>query len=211
MGAARFLVVEDEPLVVRGLVRLVRRHGEAVVAGTAREADLVLAEAVRWCGWIIDIGLPDGSGLDVLARARPRHPQTPALVQTGNLEAALVNRAYDLRADYVVKSQDPERVRRFVRESSAAMPLPGISLDFAAGVEQIVQAWTSQDGLSDAEADILRRAALGEDRAAIGKARNCSQQTINKHVVNLLRRTRDRTLHAATERLLREVARGTKQ
>jgi two-component system, OmpR family, response regulator len=202
----RFLVVEDEPELARRLARSARRVGHAVVVGTSRGANAALRENVVWSGFIIDIGLPDGSGLDVLARARLQYPMTPALVTTCHLETAFVNRAYELRAGYLVKPVEPLQIERFVRECTSAGSLSPQSL--AAQVEQAVQAWTVRYGLSKAEADVLRRAALGSNRDAIAKGRQSTKQTIDKHVTNLLRRTTDRSLHAAVERLLREIAEG---
>jgi len=61
-------VVEDDEIVRRGLARLVRPYGEPAFAGTAREAREVLAVGAQWRGFIFDIGLPDGCGLQVLAK-----------------------------------------------------------------------------------------------------------------------------------------------
>ena len=156
MARGRFLVLDDESMLADRLARLVRRHGEVTVAATAREADRLLAMDVGWRGFIFDIRLPDGSGLGVLARARPRHPTTPALVISGYLEPKLVNVAYDLDAAYVVKPVLPARITRFVTR--------------AAHVETVVRAvhsWVSKYDLSGAEADVLLRAASGQSREAI--------------------------------------------
>jgi len=70
-----------------------------------------------------------------------------------------------------------------------------------------MKVWVAKYGLTEIQAEILRRAALGETRSEITKARGCSELTIKTHIRNLLARTGDRAFHAALVRLLREVAR----
>jgi DNA-binding NarL/FixJ family response regulator len=198
MGEARFLVLEDELKAAQGIARLVRAHGVAVVAGSVSAATAFLAESSHWAGFLFDVGLPDGSGLDVLAAARPAHPTTPALMLTGHTDRESINAACRLGAGYLVKPFTREPIERFLLEASEV----GLSVR----VERVVQAWVVRYKLSAAQADVLRRGTLGDNRKALATARECSEQTINKHVTNLLGMTGDASLHAAVERLLRELA-----
>ncbi len=204
MKAPRFLIAEDDPLHAGLLRRLVEPFGEVVLCGTAREADACLQGRSPLCALILDIGLPDGSGLDVLARARAsRHTPlatVPALLQTGRLDAQLINRAYDLDAGYVVKPFAIERVERFVRSAAGAPPA------FAQRIETVVDGWIAAYDLSKTEGDILLRAARGDARDAISAARAISPLTLKKHINNILKRTRDPSLQDAVERLLRAAA-----
>jgi ActR/RegA family two-component response regulator len=109
----RFLVVDDDPCVVRHLARVVRRFGDAAIAQTVREAKALLAASPSWRAFFVDLGLPDGSGLDVLVPARAAFPDVPAMVLTGNVEPALINAVHDLGAHYVVKPIDVARIERF--------------------------------------------------------------------------------------------------
>ena len=196
MGESRFLVVDDEAVVRRALTWLLRAHGRVVGAGTVREGTALLADRGHWSAFFIDLGLPDGSGLDVLAYARTIYARTPAMVLTGSTEAVHINAANDLHAHYVVKPVAAERINRFLSDTTSV----------ASRLEAVLGGWVSRYYLSDAEADVLRRAALGESKGAIASARGSSELTVKRHVVNLLRRTRDASMHAAVERLLREVA-----
>jgi DNA-binding CsgD family transcriptional regulator len=65
--------------------------------------------------------------------------------------------------------------------------------------------WGAKYGLSDAEVDILRWAALGETHAEIARRRGTSVHTIKTQSVRLLRRTRDGSLESAANRLLRDL------
>ena len=118
MGA-RFLVVDDDAVVGRRLAGVVRPFGEAVVAGSVSGALAVLEAHVRWSGFFIDLGLPDGSGLDVVGAARTAFPGVRTMVLTGNVEPRLINAVHDLGASYVVKPVDTARIERFCREVAA--------------------------------------------------------------------------------------------
>jgi DNA-binding NarL/FixJ family response regulator len=199
MRVGRFLVVEDDPDVARALERIVRRRSQVVVVGTAREADALLADASSWSGMFLDVRLPDGSGLDVLRRARKAHPLTRAMVLTGVLEADAINVVHDLRGEYVVKPVATDRIERFSRQAAS----------FSWRLESVAGTWAHRYGLSDAEENVLVRAAAGESRVAIADARGSSALTVKTQIANILRLTRDESLQAAVARLLRELSGGS--
>ena len=115
MHKREFLVVEDDVAFSACLVRLVSKSGHATCLGTVHEAMDALAGQSHWSALIVDLRLPDGSGLDVLTTFRSEHPTSPAMMLTGHAEPAAINRAYDLGADYVCKPIDLTRMHRFLR------------------------------------------------------------------------------------------------
>lgn len=81
------LLVNDLPAAVDAFGRVLDRVGvpyEAVVTYTAARAAL---ERGGWTGFILDIFLPGGTGVDLLERIRtqPRYRHTPAAVTTADL------------------------------------------------------------------------------------------------------------------------------
>ena len=93
MGAqASFLIVDDEPLVRRALVRVFHRYGVCTEASSAADAAELITNGATWSGFVIDVRLGDGSGLDVLASARRFH-NAPALVLSASVDRDTVNRA----------------------------------------------------------------------------------------------------------------------
>jgi DNA-binding NarL/FixJ family response regulator len=155
-----------------------------------------LETPIRWSAFLLDIGLPDGSGLDVLAVARRRRLPTPALVLTGSHEPASINRAYDLGAQYLVKPIAVSQIAAFLDHA----------LDAQHRTARVVDACAQKYGLSAAERDILLRAVLGEDRGAIASARDTSSHTIQKQITRMLQKTGHDRLQIAVAALLREVA-----
>jgi DNA-binding response OmpR family regulator len=118
-SGSRFLVVEDDDAIGRALTRIVRPYGEVALATTASDARRLLEQAGPWQAFLLDVGLPDGSGLELLADVRGAFPSTPALVLTGRTEASTINAAFDLDAHYAVKPIDESRVRRFLDGATA--------------------------------------------------------------------------------------------
>lgn len=97
------LLVEDEPLVARGLVRGLRDRCDVHVAATAAAGIEAITMDRRWDAIVADIGLPDGSGLEVLAAAKRWRPGVPLLAVTGDITNSRVNEAFELGARVVAK------------------------------------------------------------------------------------------------------------
>ncbi|HEX6298491.1 MAG TPA: response regulator [Burkholderiales bacterium] len=101
--AARILVVDDEPQIRRFLRLGLEGHGYAVLEATTAEAALRVAVAEQPELVVLDLGLPDREGFEVLSALR-EWSRVPVLVlSVRNREGEKV-RAFDLGADdYVVK------------------------------------------------------------------------------------------------------------
>lgn len=120
----RLLVVEDDAQIADGLVRALRRNGhvvDAVDRGMSADAALAVQEFDLV---ILDLGLPDLDGTEVLRRLRARRQDTPVLVLTARDEVPDRVRGLDLGADdYVIKPFEmPEleaRIRAIARRAIA--------------------------------------------------------------------------------------------
>jgi len=97
------LIVEDEPSLSTTLVRHVEAHFAPVTAASRRAAIDAVEDGEEVVAAIVDLGLPDGNGLDVVTALRRRSPDMPILVLTGSNDPATINHAQLLRAEYVVK------------------------------------------------------------------------------------------------------------
>jgi DNA-binding response OmpR family regulator len=112
---AAILVVEDDLLTRRLLQTILERDGCVVsTVGSAAEA---MGE-VGWRGFdlvLLDLGLPDGDGLDVCKRMRERH-QMPIIIVSTRME--IEDRVAGLETgadDYIVKPFEPREVVARVR------------------------------------------------------------------------------------------------
>ena len=118
----RVLVIEDDEGIAAGLRVHLRQHGCAVDGvGSIAEAWHALASA-PFDLVLLDLGLPDGDGAEILRRIRRApegrfpHPATPVLIMTARDEVASRIASLDMGADdYVVKPFDPDELAARMR------------------------------------------------------------------------------------------------
>ncbi len=98
------LIVDDETSLVNSLSFALRADGyQAEGAATGAEG-LAAAERLRPDVVLLDLRLPDGSGLDWLERLRAAHPETPVIMISAHGETRSAVRAVKLGAfDYLTK------------------------------------------------------------------------------------------------------------
>src|SRR5262245_9325098 len=85
---ARILVVDDEPRICRFVSRALERDGHAVtVAGTAADA-VRLASAEEFALVVLDLILPDASGLEALGTILAGQPEQRVLMLSAIGDAA---------------------------------------------------------------------------------------------------------------------------
>ena len=99
MRTRNTLIVEDHQPSAMALRRLLRAHGREVrVAATIAEARDVVASG--WPGDVVlDLCLPDGSGIDLLRSIRRYGPSVRVAVTTGSADDAMLRELKRLRPD----------------------------------------------------------------------------------------------------------------
>src|SRR4249920_3317494 len=139
-SSVRALVVEDDALLAKGLTRVLSRGGHAVEhAMTGKHADLLLTNE-EFDLVVLDVGLPDIDGFEVLRRLRKRRSSTSVLVLTARDAVEDRVRGLDLGADdYLTKpfsvTEFEARVRALLRRTvapSARWAVGDMTVDFAA-------------------------------------------------------------------------------
>lgn len=175
----RLLVVEDTEELADALARHLRGEGHAVDhVATAAEAAAAL-RAVDYAAVVLDLGLPDGSGLDLLRAERARGDRTPILVATARDRVSDRIAGLDAGADdYVVKPFDlgevEARLRALVRRATTAgateIPVGPLRVDLAGGrvfgpkgeIRLTAREWSVFALLVAARGRVRSRAALEE-------------------------------------------------
>jgi two-component system, OmpR family, catabolic regulation response regulator CreB len=121
----QLLLLEDDPAIARTAAYALQREGFAVehvtLVGVARQQ---LAHAERYAAVLLDVGLPDGNGLDLCRELRSRWPSLPIVLLTARGEEMDRVLGLELGADdYVTKPFSPRelcaRVRALLRRSAA--------------------------------------------------------------------------------------------
>lgn len=143
---ARILLVEDDAALSRGIIALLRTAGHAVDAAEDGETALMLARSEPYGLLILDIGLPDMSGFEVLKRLRTGSCKIPVLILTARDQVSDRVSGLDLGADdYLLKPFDSEelsaRVRALLRRNhgdpSPLVVVGALTLDRAKATAEV--------------------------------------------------------------------------
>lgn len=103
----RVLLVEDDELLGDAVKTYVQRQGHAVDWAVSLEAAEASLEVTGYDLVLLDLRLPDGSGLDILKALRGRRDETPVIIMTAHDQVS--DRIAGLNAgadDYLVKPVD---------------------------------------------------------------------------------------------------------
>jgi len=109
--AKKVLLVDDHPVVCKGLKVLLERSGDFVVCGEAkdRKSALKLAWEHKPHLAIVDVSLVDSNGLDVVRDLKLSQPATKILMLSMREESVYAERALKAGADgYMMKNEPPE-------------------------------------------------------------------------------------------------------
>ncbi len=117
-GKKRILIVDDHPILRKGLSMLINQEADLVVDGEAEDARraMEMIESMKPDMVIVDISLPGIDGIELLKMVRLRYPDLPALVVSMHDEALFAERA--LRAGargYIMKQEAAENVLTGIR------------------------------------------------------------------------------------------------
>jgi len=117
--AIKILIVDDHAVVREGLKQILEGvSGMAVTgeAGTGAEA-LQAIESQRFNVVVLDISLPNASGIDILTRIRADHPQIAVLVLSIHPEEQYAARAIQAGASgYLTKDAAPDELAAAIRK-----------------------------------------------------------------------------------------------
>jgi two-component system OmpR family response regulator len=175
----RLLLVEDTDDLAQSILRFLRDQGHAVDhAADAATAEEAMAMADYACV-ILDLGLPDRSGLEVLRARRRAGDRTPVLIATARDQISDRIAGLDAGADdYVVKPFDlaelSARIRAHARRGQGLpetrLSVAGLEVDRAAArvwrmgaeIRLTSREWALFDALLGARGRVLAKSALEE-------------------------------------------------
>jgi DNA-binding NarL/FixJ family response regulator len=115
----RILIVDDHPLITRGLSQMINDEKGLTVCGEARDINEAMEKIASLDPHmlIVDISLRNSSGIDLLKAVKVRHPGLPALVYSMHEESVYAERV--LRAGargYVMKDASADIIMRAIRK-----------------------------------------------------------------------------------------------
>ena len=191
----RVLLVDDHPLFLDGVRAALAGDPELEVVGTAEDRASGLEQASRLQPDVVlmDLNLPDGSGIDVTRDLLAAHPTVRVLVMTMSADDDAVVAAMRAGArGYVVKGAGRDELLQAVRTVAAGGAV------FSPGVADRLGAFFSgaaaQPGreafpqLTEREREVLELLARGFDNRRIARELFLSDKTVRNHVSNVLSR-----------------------
>jgi DNA-binding NarL/FixJ family response regulator len=179
----RLLIVDDHPLLRAGIAAVIRSQDDMELAGEAASGlDGIRAfQATRPDVTLMDLRLPDISGVEATLRIRNEFPEARIVILTtfdGDVE---VRRALDAGArSYVLKSTPLTEMVQVVRQVHAGRkPIPA---DIAAGLAEHY----GHDGLTAREVEVLRCIASGNRNKDVGAKLAISEDTVKVHMRRIM-------------------------
>ena len=207
-GIVRVALCDDHGIVRSGLRRILSAEEDLAVvgeAGTVRDA-ILLAAAVCPDVFVMDLSLPDGSGIAGTAAVRRASPATRVLVLTVHDDVAYLRKAFEAGADgYVIKEAADTELVHAVRQVASGRQYVHPTLGAALLVPEAPPARVGGPGgtLSEREAEVLRFIALGSTNSEIAERLYVSVRTVETHRAHIQQkldiRTRAELVHFARE------------
>lgn len=181
----RLLIVDDHPLVRRGIVEVLAEAFPGGIIGEASDGAQAL-QAVYGGAWdlvVLDLSLPGRTGLDVLKEIRGARPRLPILILSTYPERQFATRALRAGASgYLNKGSPPEVLLSAVRKVLAGGKFVSASLgeSLAADLDRD-SSKPLHEGLSDREYDVMLRIASGKTVSEIAEEIHLSVKTISTY------------------------------
>lgn len=175
----RILLIEDDADIAHAVLRFLQGHGHAVDHAADLDTSSAALAAADYDAVLLDLSLPDGSGLDLLRGLRRRGSQVPVVIATARDQISDRIAGLDAGADdYVVKPYDlaevEARLRAHARRASGdpatEMMLGALRIDRSgarlfrddAEIRLTSREWALFDALLSARGRVLSKAALEE-------------------------------------------------
>jgi DNA-binding NarL/FixJ family response regulator len=206
-AALRIMLVDDHPIVRRGVSDILAgAFPQATIEQVGSGADaLALARSESWDIVILDLTLPDGSGLDVLKRIRELQPRLPVLILSMHTADQFARRAIAAGASgYLTKDTADEElvaaVTRLMRGGKYFGPqvLEHVVVGMHAGGEE-----RPHERLSDREYQVLRMIGSGQTVSEIAPKLGVSVKTVSTYRARMLDKMNMRTNAELTHYVVR--------
>jgi len=209
----RLLLVDDHQVVRSGLRMLLSNESDVEIVGefgTAREA-LVAVQSLKPNVVLMDIGLPDLSGIDATSEIKRTNPEVAVVALTIHEDEEYFFKMLEAGASgYVPKRAAPEELLTAIRSAAAGEVYLYPSLAKLLVKDYLAQDHTSEaekalDGLTEREQEVLRYLAEGVANDEIAEALVISAKTVARHRENIMQKL---GLHSRSELVRYAIRKG---
>jgi DNA-binding NarL/FixJ family response regulator len=189
----RVLIAEDHETVRQGLRALLGNRPDIEVIGEASNGRVAVDRvcALKPDIAILDLSMPEMSGLAATREIRERAPEVAVIAMTRHTEDAYVQELLSAGASgYVVKQSPVEELLKAIRAVATGERYLDASL-----VARNAKAYLSRYGtsharppISEREASVLRLMAIGHSNKEIAAALDIAVKTVEVHKANAMRK-----------------------
>lgn len=206
-AAIRVLVVDDSTLVRAGLRAILSTHGgiaRIAVAGEASTVAAAIAEAKRLKPDVVllDIRLPDGTGLEACREIKKALPSTRVLILTSAASDELIHQAVIAGAQgYLMKEIDPDGLVRAIGDAYAGKSV--LTPEITARVLRLLREGASAPGaglstLSAQERRVLALVAEGLTNKEVAEKLGLSDNTVKNYLATVFEKLQVKRRSQAT-------------
>jgi len=196
MRTISVLVVDDHPMLREGIAASVQRQPDMLLvaeAGNGREA-IECFRTHRPDVTLMDLQMPVMGGIDAIIAIRSEFPDACIVVLTtykGDVQASRAMKAG--AAGYLLKNLIRKDLLDTIRSVAAGNRV--IPAEIASEIAKHV----ADDTISEREAEVLRRVAMGKSNREVAEQLFISEETVKGHMKNIMAKlcANDRT-HAVT-------------
>ncbi|WP_395644777.1 response regulator [Terricaulis sp.] len=187
---ARVAIVEDDPILREELTRVLSLASDLELAGAAdclAAGRALILQPIEVL--LIDLALPDGSGIDLIREARTRQALFKIIVISVFGDARSVVQAIEAGADgYLLKGADPVEAASAIRSvlDGGAPISPAVASHILARIRP--QAQAGAPVLSEREIAVLTDLAKGFRYKEVARLQGISPNTVGDHVKSIYRK-----------------------
>jgi len=182
-GQIRVFGVDDHPLLREGIAAIINSQPDMMLvahAATGSEA-IQLFKVHQPDVTLMDLRLPDMSGIDALISIRTDFPEARIIMLTTFDGDVDIRRSLEAGArGYMLKNMPPKDLVEVIRQVHKGRK--SIPAEVAAHLAQ----YYGDDGLTEREIDVLRHVAGGHRNREIGERLFISEETVKVHVKHIM-------------------------
>jgi two-component system invasion response regulator UvrY len=185
----RVIIVDDHPVVRRGLKQIIAAEQDMQVVGEAENAGgaISVIRETACDAVVLDISLPDGSGLDVLSRLKSERSTLPVLIMSIHEEEQYALHVLKAGASgYLMKDSLPEELIKAIRKITSGGKYISPSIAERLASEFASPGKLPHEKLSDREFQILCMIASGKSLKEIGEMLCISGKTVSSYRARIL-------------------------
>lgn len=192
----RVLVVEDQAKILKAQLKLLETFDEIEIVGSAMSGESALEEVEKTSPEVIllDLGLPQMSGMDVTREVKKKHPEIEILIFTIFDEEDKVTEAITAgAAGYLLKGAPVEKIVEAIKDVKAGGAV--IQPNLARALLRLVKEGAANQRtlppgevacvLTDRELEILQIIAKGLSNNEAAKVLGLSKATIRTHLEHI--------------------------